>query len=403
MSVRNQQYKHDTVFDHHIALEEKLAELFPAISYIYYPGSEKIRYLDSKVKEQLGYDYHEIGISELFNVINEDDHEKVRKGIDDAMNLEDKQTCCYQCRLKHRNSTERYFKTTGSVLTRDENGKPTSMLFMAYDVTDTMMERSDAQRVEDVRTNDQINALERSNRELEEFAYAAAHDLQEPLRKIHTFSERLKKKTAKSDDKDSHEYLDRILATCSNMRTLIDSLLDFSKLAHAEPAFEPRDLNDIIEEAQSEVDIKTPGKNIVFNTDDLPVADVIGAEIRQLFINLFTNAIKFQKKDTEPEITVTFERIDNSEKEKFNLHRSMPYLKIKVKDNGIGFESEFAEKIFQPFQRLHGRAEYPGSGIGLAICRKIVEHHRGVIYAESSPGIGATFIIIIPERQLRPV
>ena len=403
MSVRSQQYKQDLVFDHHIALEDKLAELFPAIPYIYFPGSGKIRYLDGKVKEQLGYDYHEIGISELFNVINEEDHEKVKKAMADLMNLQDRQTCCYQCRLKHRNTTERYYKTTGSVLTRDEDGQPTSLLFVAHDITDTMLERTEQQQNEDSKTHDQINELERSNRELEEFAYAAAHDLQEPLRKIHTFSERLKKKMSHTDDKDANEYLDRILSTTSNMRTLIDSLLDFSKLTHTEPCFEPKDLNDIIEEAQSDVDVKTPEKNIIFKTDDLPVADVISAEIRQLFINLFTNAIKFQAKNSDPQITVTYERIGNDVKEKYNLHRSIPYLKIIVKDNGIGFEREFAEKIFQPFQRLHGRTEYPGSGIGLAICRKIVEHHRGVIFADSSPGNGATFTIIIPERQLRPV
>ncbi len=400
MSVRNRQYDHDSALQHQ-GVEEKINELFPVISYVYYPDTSRIKYLDSKLRDVLGYDYQETELSQLFSFIFPEDLTHVKDEFNKICLLKDNETRSYQCRIKHRNNSERCFKTVGTVLNRHVDGRPSTILFVAYDITDVVNTVPDSPTAPN--QQNKIAELERSNRELEEFAYAAAHDLQEPLRKIYTFSERLRQKQNQSNEKDVNNYLDRILATATNMRALIDSLLEFSGLTHVESSFEYINLIDLIEEAKAEVGIKAQGKHISFSKDQLPVVEVIRTEMRQLFINLFSNALKFQQKETEPEIHVTFTYLPAEVKDQLKLHRSIPYVKITVKDNGIGFEPEFAEKIFQPFKRLHGKAEYPGSGIGLSICRKIVEHHRGLIYAESSTGEGATFTIIIPERQLRPV
>jgi light-regulated signal transduction histidine kinase (bacteriophytochrome) len=244
-----------------------------------------------------------------------------------------------------------------------------------------------------------VKELDRSNKELEEFAYIASHDLQEPLRKITSFSERLKEKLPPNLEPDVQLYLNRMLAATDNMRTLIDNLLEFSRTSRISEPFARTDLNNIIFEVKADLELKIEETGTTIHSDVLPVIDAIPMQMRQLFTNLFTNAIKFKQTDGHPQIDILSSELTSEEIEANHLNQQKKYFKIVVRDHGIGFDQQYSMKIFQIFQRLHGKAEYPGSGIGLAICKKIVENHNGRIYAESETGKGAEFIAILPESQ----
>jgi light-regulated signal transduction histidine kinase (bacteriophytochrome) len=243
-----------------------------------------------------------------------------------------------------------------------------------------------------------IRELNRSNRDLEEFAYIASHDLQEPLRKISTFGERLKTQYSSTLDKDATIYLNRILASTENMRTLIDNLLEFSRMTRSSRAYVPCDLNIIMQEVASDQELKIEETHTAIDKTGLPVIDAVPSEMRQLFNNLISNSLKFRRKDVTPVIRISAMVMGDTEKMKYGFALDRRFYQIDLADNGIGFEQEYAEKIFQIFQRLHGKAEYPGAGIGLAICKKIVDNHEGNIYA-SSNGNGSTFSILLPQKQ----
>lgn len=244
-----------------------------------------------------------------------------------------------------------------------------------------------------------VKELDRTNRELEEFAYIASHDLQEPLRKITSFSERLREKLPSNLEPEVLFYLNRMIAATENMRTLIDNLLEFSRTSRISEPFVTVDLNQTIASVLSDLELKIDETGAVIDTDRLPVLEGIPMQLRQMFTNLLTNAFKFRKKDHKPHITISCRQLTDVEKDEYSLQPQRRWYRMSVQDEGIGFEQEFSEKIFKIFQRLHGKAEYPGSGIGLAICKKIVENHRGIIFARSQPGQGAEFVIIVPENQ----
>jgi len=264
-----------------------------------------------------------------------------------------------------------------------------------YDYKQMVLEKEKFQKI----LENKVKELDRSNKELEEFAYIASHDLQEPLRKITSFSERLKEKLPANLEPEVQLYLNRMLAATDNMRTLIDNLLEFSRTSRISEPFVKTDLNNIISEVRADLELKIEETSTDIKTDILPVVDAIPMQMRQLFTNLFTNAIKFKGEASTPEIEIKSSVLTDEDKEANHLRQNTNYYRIIVKDHGIGFDQEFSMKIFQIFQRLHGKAEYPGSGIGLAICKKIVENHSGRIFAQSEPDKGAEFFILLPESQ----
>jgi PAS domain S-box-containing protein len=228
--------------------------------------------------------------------------------------------------------------------------------------------------------------LQQSNRELEDFAYVASHDLQEPLRKIQAFGDRLKIRYAEALTGEGIDYLQRMQSAAGRMQALINDLLLFSRITTKAQPFAPVDLGAIAREVvhDLEVRIHQTGGDVVIG--DLPAIDGDALQMRQLLQNLVGNGLKFHKPDTPPRVEVSGRTINGN-------------ANIEVSDNGIGFDEKYAERIFTMFERLHGRAAYEGTGIGLAICRKIAQRHGGDIRARSTPGAGATFVVTLPVRH----
>jgi signal transduction histidine kinase len=255
------------------------------------------------------------------------------------------------------------------------------------------------QRLIEEDLKNKVLELHRSNQELEEFAYVASHDMQEPLRKITTFSDRLSEKYRHLLGADGAMYLSRMIASAENMRSLINDLLDFSRITKTEQPFEPVLLNVVLRMVKTELELVIEETGTVIDSTPLPVIQAISSQMKQLFVNIISNAIKFHKQDVSPVIRIEATKLSEAEINSYELLPDTIYHKIQITDNGIGFEEEYALRIFQVFQRLHGKSEYPGSGIGLAICKKILEYHNGMIYAENIPGFGARFTFILPETQ----
>ena len=236
--------------------------------------------------------------------------------------------------------------------------------------------------------------LERSNRELVDFAYVASHDLQEPLRKIEAFGDRLVKKYLGVLPEEGRMFVDRMQSAANRMRQLINDLLSYSRVTTAANPFSRVSLKDVLAGVLSDLQIRIEETNATIDIGELPAIEADAVQMRQLFQNLIGNALKFRKKDVDPVITITAV-VTKGE----ILENPAPAVTISVADNGIGFEQQFKEQIFVIFQRLHSRAEYEGTGIGLATCRKIVERHQGVIDAIGRPGAGSTFEITFPIVQ----
>lgn len=229
--------------------------------------------------------------------------------------------------------------------------------------------------------------LEASNRELQQFASVASHDLQEPLRKIVVFGDRLRAKFGDQLGEQGNDYIERMMNAAGRMRTLIDDLLEFSRVVTRARPFVAVDLGEVIREVLGDLEVLIESKGAVVDVGDLPTIQADPTQMRQVFQNLIANAMKFQGEGAVPHVAI---RADE------DTSRSTAGWRISVRDNGIGFEQQHAERIFAPFQRLHGRSEFGGSGIGLAIVRRIVERHGGTISAESSPGQGACFFLSLP-------
>ncbi|AKG24459.1 hypothetical protein IJ00_05130 [Calothrix sp. 336/3] len=242
----------------------------------------------------------------------------------------------------------------------------------------------------------QRQELIRSNQELQEFAFIASHDLQEPLRKIKTFGDRLKANCGDTLSPQGKDYLDRMQNAARRMQILIDDLLALSRVTTRAQPFIPVHLADIAQEVISDLEITIQQNNAQITVGELPTIDADPLQMRQLFQNLIVNALKFHHPQISPHIKIQ-SQIQSTPVDTIANHPE--YWQIHVIDNGIGFEEKYLDRIFNVFQRLHGRSEYEGTGIGLAICRKIIEIHKGAITAISQPGKGATFIITLPKHH----
>jgi len=254
--------------------------------------------------------------------------------------------------------------------------------------------------------------LTRSNAELEQFAFVASHDMQEPLRKIQAFGDRLKAKCDSANLGEGREYLERMQNAAARMRRLIDDLLTFSRVISRTDPFAPVDLNKVIREVLSDLEVLIEKTGAVVEVGELPTIEADPLHMRQLLQNLIGNALKFHEPGAKPVVKIAGQIVTGSAtatETALLRRRAMrdktaeeQFCELTVQDNGIGFEEKYLDRIFAVFQRLHGRQEYEGTGIGLAVCRRIVDRHAGSITAKSRPGEGATFIVMLPAEHQHP-
>jgi light-regulated signal transduction histidine kinase (bacteriophytochrome) len=239
--------------------------------------------------------------------------------------------------------------------------------------------------------------LQRSNQELEQFAYIASHDLQEPLRKIEAFGDRLHSRYSNALGEQGTDYIQRMQNAAGRMRGLIQDLLAFSRVSSQSRSFIATDLNTVVQAVLSDLEVQIQELKAEIKVADLPTIEADATQMRQLCQNLIGNALKFHRPDIAPVVNIAWEPTSITLSADQSL--AVPGIRLAIADNGIGFDTQYLDRIFKVFQRLHGRTEYKGTGIGLAVCAKIVEGHGGQITAQSIPNQGATFFVTLPCSQ----
>lgn len=285
---------------------------------------------------------------------------------------------------------------------RDADGTILGILAITVDVSAQVLARHKIQDIVTRRTREleiANNDLLKSNAELAQFAYIASHDLQEPLRKISTFAQMIESRSADKLDGQSLNYFDKIKNAANRMQTLIRDVLTYSELVKDSEIFAPTDLNEVLDGVISDFELLIEQKGARITFENLPVVEAIPLQMSQLFGNLISNSLKFSRTDIQPVISIATDLMTVAEKAENDFQKEV-YYKITFRDNGIGFREEYADKIFNIFQRLHGKLEYEGTGIGLAMCRKIALNHNGVLNAHGSSENGAVFNLLIPEKHI---
>ncbi len=352
-------------------------------------------FLSPSIRNVLGYNHKVSTGTQSFDFIHPDDvamvSESYRKAFDDP-----EYVFTHEFRYKHLNGSWRVLEGVGRQY-RDENGNVIGILHNSHDITE--------RKLVEKQLRNYTYKLEKSNRELQEFAYVASHDLQEPLRKVQAFGDRLERKYAAELGDEGRDYVFRMRSAANRMQNLINDLLTFSRVSTKTHPFQPVTLKKIAEEVVSDLEIRLEQTGGRVEIGELPVMDADAVQMRQLFQNLIGNALKFHRADEKPLVKVYAETAAANgasffvNGEEVQIGAESDFCRIRVEDNGIGFDEKYLDRIFTVFQRLHGRTEYEGSGIGLAVCRKIVERHGGQISATSREGEGATFFIDLPHRQ----
>lgn len=318
---------------------------------------------------------------EFMENVHPQDKAKVQQAIEQSLISGN-----YDCQYRYIvNGKEKFLWARSVVIFQD--GKPVSMRGTIQDITQL-------KKIEDELVQ-KTKELERSNESLQQFASIASHDLKEPLRKMSMYSDMVLTLEQGKISENSHSNLGKVKASSIRMQNMIDDILAFSSIT-GKPRKQRVDLNAIVDQATEILEELIREKNAVIEYRDLPTALIIPPQIRQLFQNLIGNALKFSKKNTTPVIRITHSY--STEHDPDLPQRAERYLVIRVSDNGIGFKQDQAQKIFGLFTRLHSRSSYEGSGLGLSICKRVVENHGGRISAESEPDKGATFIITLPDN-----
>ncbi|OHT45643.1 sensor histidine kinase [Flavobacterium tructae] len=348
--------------------------------------TNKIDYSDNQYR-LLGYEPNAFVPEKgtFLNFVHPDDKETVAKSMKGILNYKQLPFVYYKIVLPTQEV--RHFKTTGKLLTDEQGSK--ILLGINFDITDEHLLNIElqARNVE----------LENSNKELASFNHVASHDLQEPLRKIQTFISRISDADKAVMSQNANDYIAKIEISAKRMRVLIDDLLLFSRTNTTKKEFIKSNLNELLKNAEAELTEMIDEKKAVITSTKLPKLAVIPYQIEQLFINLIGNSLKYNRPNVAPEITIESQKVFSVDYRELLDQNVKKYHKITFTDNGMGFDPQFKETIFVLFQRLHSKTDYPGTGIGLAICKKIVDNHKGYIMADSQPDQGSIFTIFLPD------
>ena len=286
---------------------------------------------------------------------------------------------------------EIFIHTIGRII-RNEAGEPIGVFGIDLNITKRKHQENELRRLNDV-LELKNRELEQRNAELNSFSYVASHDLQEPLRKIQSFNSLILERESDCLTESAKDYFGRSMAAAGRMQELIKDLIDYSRVNAANWAFESIDLNRLLNEVKHDLNELITGKEAVIHTSTLPTTPVIEFMFRQLLQNLISNSLKYHRPGVSPVIRVNYQRIEPD----YAIPKSSDLMhQLTVSDNGIGFDPAYSQRIFQLFQRLHGRSQYTGTGIGLAICHRIMQNHNGTILAEAVPNQGATFTMRWP-------
>jgi light-regulated signal transduction histidine kinase (bacteriophytochrome) len=279
--------------------------------------------------------------------------------------------------LVRADGTEFESESSRSIL-RDSDGRAVGFIAVERDVTERKLMQEQLQRT--------LDELKRSNTELQQFAYVASHDLQEPLRMVSSYVQLLERRYKGKLDSNADEFIQFAVDGSNRMQTMIQALLLYSRVNTRGKPPEPTDCEDILSQTMQNLQAAITERNAEVTHDPLPTIQADGIQMVQLFQNLIGNGIKFQQEGQRPHVHISAE------------DKGADWL-FAFRDNGIGIDPEFKERIFVIFQRLHGREKYPGTGIGLSVCKRIVERHGGTIWVESEPGKGAAFKFTIPKHR----
>ncbi|AWK05043.1 histidine kinase [Flavobacterium crocinum] len=348
--------------------------------------SDKIDYSDNQYR-LLGHEPNSFvpNKATLLKFVHPDDKETFANYMDGI--VERKQLPFVYYKIVRPNHEVRYFKTTAKIVTDQQGSK--ILLGINFDITD--------EHLLNIELQERNKELEKSNKELASFNHVASHDLQEPLRKIQTFISRVSDADKAVMSDSAKNYISKIESSAKRMRVLIDDLLLFSRTNTTKKEFIKINLNELLDNAESELAEVIEEKKAVIKTNKLPKLSVIPYQIEQLFINLIGNSLKYSQPGIEPEISITSEKVNSADYPEVLEQSVKKFHKITFTDNGMGFDPQFKETIFILFQRLHSKTDYPGTGIGLAICKKIVENHKGHILADSTLGKGSEFTVFLPD------
>jgi PAS domain S-box-containing protein len=344
------------------------------------PDTQRMLYISpacEKIFDRPASEFVEGKIS-LFDILYPEDVQYVRQNYIQSTREGMEQ----EYRIFRRDGSVRWIRARAFPV-RDEKDQVRRVVGLAEDTTE--------RKRTEIRLRDLAAELARSNRELEDFAYIASHDLQEPLRKILTFGDRLKMITGDALNDQGRDYLDRMQKAAGRMQILIEGLLTYSRVTTKAEPFSPVNLTQIAQDILSDLELQLEQTHGQIELGALPTIEADPTQMRQLFQNLINNALKFHRADTAPRVKIQSNPVSDS--------ANGGHYEIVIVDNGIGFEEKYNTRIFEVFERLHGRGEYEGSGIGLAICRKIVERHNGRIVASGVPGQGATFTMTLPAKH----
>ena len=371
-------------------------DALPDILFVMNLHTKETIYINHSFEETLGYP--EVAESSpeknIVALIYEEDVPVIITHLEDLKNSADGEVFEIEYRLKAADGSFRWFSDRNTVFKRDSSGTPIEKIGIAQDIT----ERKNTEK----ELKESNISLRYANENLQQFASIAAHDLQEPLRKIQLFTSVIKAQWTEHLPAEGQLVLHKINKAAARMSQLIKEVLDYSKIAYEGKEFAQTDLHLVLQNVFDDLDLLTEetGAQIIYN-EQLPVVEANPLQIHQLFSNIITNAIKYREKERRLKIRVSATHLTPNELLKYpQLVQSGNYIQISISDNGIGFEQVYAEQIFHLFERLHNDEQFEGTGVGLALCKKITETHNGHIFALSEEGVGTEFQIILPIKQL---